>query len=120
MKEHNLDKILELHTLTKVIEDHLSEAVNRADDLSICYMIQPTELTNKQGEQVMVNHLDVYAVLSISSDILKARVNSVIQDMLQEKIDIYRAQLKRLGVKLEGDPPKTKEPLRLPHLKQVK
>lgn len=121
MKEHNLDKILEVHALIKTIEDHLNEALERADDVSVCYMIQPTDLVNKQGEKVTVNYLDVYAVLSLSSDILKARINEVIRNMLQEKIDIYRAQLKRLGVRLENDsPPKLKEPLRLAHLKAVK
>ena len=114
MRERDLERATEIFGYIKSLEGDFS-----THDVFGKYLCIQFALPKDDGP---VDYVDAFTALALNQDELHARTNLIIRAMLEEKMTGYKAELRKLGIKLECDMPpenekkekkEKKQPLRL-------
>lgn len=113
MRERDLERASQILTQIKEVEKCMVDHEKFGRHLRLFFEL-PVQ-TKVIGEQPS-EWVDVATGLALNQDELHARSNILIHTMLSEAMMAHKAQLRKLGIRLEEDesqPKKKKEPLRL-------
>lgn len=116
MKTHERDLALiaALYSEISEITESMGMQTQFGRHLKVCYLM-PHQ--GKEMDKIEHDEVSIAKALQLNEDEMYARCNAVIADMLKERLQAKRQELKKLGIWLSDEPPpekrKKKEPLRL-------
>jgi len=117
MLERDLNLVVSIHKEINTICDALKMHEEYRKYLSICFQIPQADDPRIPSSQIVYEPASVGILLGLKDEEIHQKCNTIITEMLQKRIAEKRAELAKLGIRLEDDTPKLprrkKERLRL-------
>lgn len=100
MRERDLERATKIFSQMKKLEECFMDHEKSGRYLRLLFELPRVNVVDGGKE---VDWADVAAALALNPDSLHARANLLIRAMLEETMTNHKAELRKLGIKLEAD-----------------